>query len=176
MIIPFKEEHPRVSATAFVAPDAWVIGDVTIAESVSIFFGAVLRGDLESISVGARSNIPDTSLVHTTHGRSPAVIGEDVTIGHRAIIHGCTIGNRCLIGMGSIVLDDAVIEEDCLVGAGSVVTERKHFPKRSLILGSPAKVVRTLTDEEVAKLPSGAKNYVELGAYYASTLPQPPRP
>lgn len=170
MIVPFGSHHPRIGAEVFVAPDAWVIGDVELAPNVSVFFGAVLRGDILPIRVGAGTNIQEHSMLHTSHGRAPTIIGESVTIGHRAIVHGCSVGNRCLIGMGAIVLDEAVIEDECLVGAGSLITEGKHFPPRSLILGSPAKVVRQLDDAEVAQLPSGAQHYVALGTEYRRLL------
>ncbi len=166
MIVAFGGHDPLIATGTFVAPDAWVIGDVELGPQVSVFFGAVLRGDILPIRVGAGSNIQEHALLHTSHGRSPTLVGEQVTIGHRAIVHGCTIGNRCLIGMGAIVLDDTVIEDECLVGAGAVVTERKRFPARSLILGSPAKIVRTLEDVEIRQLATGATNYVTLGGEY----------
>lgn len=163
MILPLHGQSPDIAASAFIAPDAWVIGDVAIAEEVSIFFGAVLRGDILPIRVGARTNIQEHSMLHTSHGRVPTIVGEEVTIGHRAIIHGCTIEPRTLIGMGAIVLDEAVIGSECLVAAGSVITEGKRFPSRSMIMGIPGKVVRSLTDEEVRKLHQSAASYVKSG-------------
>lgn len=165
-IIPFRGKFPLVAASAFVAPTAWITGDVIIEEDVSIFFGAVLRGDLQPMRVGKGSNIQEHAMVHTTSGRSSAVIGQYVTVGHRAIIHGCSVGNRCLIGMGSIILDDTIIEDDCLIAAGSVIPEGKRIPARSLVMGVPGKVVRELSDEEVTNLPSGAYQYIEVGRTY----------
>ncbi len=170
MILDFDGKRPALGTNTFVAPDAHLIGDVTLGSQVSIFFGAVLRGDLLAIRVGDRSNIQEHSMVHTSHGRSPAIIGESCTIGHRAIIHGCTIGSRCLIGMGSIVLDDTVIEDECLIAAGSVVPEGKRIPPRSMVMGVPGKVVRTLGEEEIRKLTLSADGYVALGAKYAQAL------
>ncbi|MCB0324603.1 MAG: gamma carbonic anhydrase family protein [Bdellovibrionales bacterium] len=161
MIIPFQSKTPMLGNDTFVAPDAWIIGDVTLGECVSVFFHAVLRGDLLPIRVGARTNIQEHAMLHTTSGRSPTIVGSQVTVGHRAIIHGATVGDRCLIGMGSIILDDTVIEDDCIIGAGAVVPEGKRIPARSLVMGVPGKVVRTLSDEEVAKLPASAEAYVQ---------------
>lgn len=164
--IPFKERHPSISPTAFIAPDAWIIGDASIGENVSIFFNAVLRGDIESIRVGRGTNLQEHSLVHTSHGMSPAIIGEDVTVGHRAIIHGCTIGDRSLIGMGATILDNAVIGEECIIGAHTLVPKGTVIPPRSLVIGTPSKVARPLTPEEQRSLLSSARGYQELGAYY----------
>lgn len=171
-IIPFKDRFPVVNASAFVAPTAWITGDVIVEADVSIFFGGVLRGDLQPVRIGKGTNIQEHAMVHTTGGRSPAIVGEYVTVGHRAIVHGCSIGNRCLIGMGSIILDDTVIEDDCLIGAGSVIPEGRRIPSRSLVLGMPGKVVRELSDEEVANLPSGAFQYIEVGRTYKSYFDQ----
>jgi carbonic anhydrase/acetyltransferase-like protein (isoleucine patch superfamily) len=166
MITPLGDHTPTIGNNVFIAPDAWVIGDVELEEEISIFFGAVLRGDLLPIRVGARTNVQEHSVLHTSHGRSPTIVGSDVTIGHRAIIHGCTVEDCSLIGMGAIVLDDAVVGEQCLIGAGSVVTEGKKIPPRSLVIGTPAKVIRTLDDAEVTKLQESADAYVKTGARY----------
>lgn len=163
MIKSFKNIQPKVHSNTFIAPDAWVIGDVEIEEDVSIFFNTVLRGDIQPIKVGKGTNIQEHSMVHTSKGRSPTTIGEQTTIGHRAIIHGCTIGNRCLVGMGAIVLDDTVIGDESLVAAGAVVSENKTFPPRSLIMGVPGKVIRELTDDEVKKQIKSAEDYVLTG-------------
>ena len=170
MILPFGDKTPKVGKRGFIAPDAWLIGDVTLGDDVSIFFNAVLRGDLLPIKVGSGTNIQEHSLLHTTSGRSPTLIGEQCVVGHRAIVHGCSIGNRCLVGMGAIVLDDAVVADECLIGAGALVTEGKHFPPRSLIVGSPAKVVRSLSEEEVAQIARSAAEYVETGARFQALL------
>lgn len=143
----------------WVAPDANVIGKVILGEDVGIWFGATLRGDNEPIIVGARSNIQEGTVVHTDPGK-PVIIGEGCTIGHGAIIHGCTIGSNSLIGMGATVLNGAVIGNNCLVGANALVTEGKIFPDNSLIVGSPAKAVRTLDAEAVEGLKRSAEGYV----------------
>lgn len=143
----------------WVAPDAHVIGQVTIGPDVGIWFGAVLRGDNEPITVGAGSNIQEGVMVHTDPG-CPVSIGKDCTIGHHAIIHGCTIGDNSLIGMGATVLNGAKIGRNCLVGANALVTEGKEFPDNSLIVGSPARVVRTLDGDAAKGLTTSAENYV----------------
>ena len=144
----------------WIAPDASVIGNVALAEDCGVWFGAVLRGDNERISLGARSNIQEHATLHTDIG-FPLEIGEDCTIGHNAILHGCVIGAGSLVGMGAVVLNGARIGEGCLVGAGALVTEGKSFPDRSLIVGSPAKAIRTLDDDAVARLRWSAAHYVE---------------
>ena len=143
----------------WVAPDANVIGKVILGEDVGIWFGATLRGDNEPIIVGARSNIQEGTVVHTDPGK-PVVIGEGCTIGHGAIIHGCTIGHNSLIGMGATVLNGAVIGNNCLVGANALVTEGKVFPDNSLIVGAPAKAIRTLDAEAIEGLKRSAESYV----------------
>lgn len=173
-IIPFQARTPTVAKTAWVAPDAWVIGDSVVGERVSIFFGAVLRGDIEPIRVGNGTNIQEGALLHTSTGLSPCVVGENVTIGHRAIIHGCTVGNSCIIGMGATVLDGAIIEDHCLIGANSLVTMNTRIPAGSLALGSPAKVVRALTAAELAQIEESATHYQKLGAEYHKNLGSTP--
>ena len=164
--IPFKTDSPRVAPTAFIAPDAWLIGKVSLGEHSSIFFNAVLRGDIQEISIGSHTNVQEHVLVHTSHGMSPVVIGDYVTVGHRAIIHGCSVGNCSLIGMGATILDDAVIGEQSIIGAHSLITKGTIIPPRSLVMGTPGKVVRSLTDAEVAELRTSAEHYVELGKQY----------
>ena len=162
---------PRLptDGSVWIAPDASIIGAVDLSADVGIWFGAVLRGDTETIKIGARSNVQEHSMLHTDSG-FPLVVGEDCTIGHRAILHGCALGARVLIGMGAIVLNGASVGDDCLVGAGALVTERKTFPSRSLIVGAPAKVVRALTDSEVAGLARSAAHYVENARRFAQSL------
>ncbi len=167
IILPFRGEKPKLPKSAWIAPGATVIGDVSMGEDSAIWFGCVVRGDVHRIEIGKRSNIQDLSMVHVTHYKksdksdgNPTIIGDDVTIGHRVMLHGCTIENACLIGMSATILDGAVIGKESIVGAGSLVTKNKRFPPRSLILGSPAKVVRELSDEEVAELYASAKRYV----------------
>ncbi|MEN9846463.1 MAG: hypothetical protein RIS36_1610 [Pseudomonadota bacterium] len=171
-VIPFKEKNPVVSASAFVAPDAWIIGDTTIGDNVSIFFNAVLRGDIQAVRIGRGTNLQEHTVVHTSHGMSPALIGEDVTVGHRAIIHGCSIGDRCLIGMGASVLDNAEVGEACIIGAHALVPKGMKIPPRSLVIGTPAQVVRSLTEDEIKSLTDSARGYQTLGATYASMLPK----
>jgi len=143
----------------FIAPNASVIGDVRLGEDAGIWFGAVLRGDNEPITLGARSNFQDLSVAHTDPG-CPCTVGEDCTIGHRAILHGCTIGDGSLVGMGAIILNNARIGRFCLIGAGALITEGKEIPDFSLVMGSPGKVVRTLDPEAQEKLLASAANYV----------------
>jgi carbonic anhydrase/acetyltransferase-like protein (isoleucine patch superfamily) len=162
-IIPYQGKKPSVKESNFIAPDSWIIGDVTLGENVSIFFGSVLRGDIQAISVGDNTNIQEHSLLHTSHGRTPCIVGKNVTVGHRAILHGCSIGDNCIIGMGSTILDEAVIPNNCIVGANSLVTEGKTFPEKSLILGSPAKAVRTLTENDLEQIQQSVKFYLETG-------------
>jgi gamma-carbonic anhydrase len=161
MIRSFEGSRPDISKAAFVAASADIAGSVSLGEGASVWYGAVLRGDVAEIRVGAGSNVQDGAVLHVDEGQ-PCVLGELVTVGHRAVVHACTVGDRCLVGMGAIILDRAVIAEDSIVGAGALVTQGKAFPPRSMILGSPAKVVRELNAEEVALLASHAQAYVEL--------------
>ncbi|VVT22275.1 conserved hypothetical protein [Sphingomonas sp. EC-HK361] len=152
-------KRPTRAPSAWVAPSADVIGDVQLGEEVSVWFGAVIRGDNTAIPIAARTNIQEGAMLHSDPG-APLTVGQDCTIGHHAILHGCTIGDRVLIGMGAIVLNRAVIAEDCIVGAGTLVTEGKTFPPGSLIVGSPARAVRTLDDTARAMLRVSAQHYV----------------
>lgn len=151
---------PLISEMAWVADSAQVIGRVELAENTSVWFGAVIRGDSDSIRIGRRSNVQDASVLHTDAG-IPLVVGDDVTIGHRVMLHGCTIGDGSLIGIGAVILNKAKIGKGCLVGAGSLVTEGKEFPDGSMIMGSPAKVTRQLTPEQVESVRNIAQHYVE---------------
>jgi carbonic anhydrase/acetyltransferase-like protein (isoleucine patch superfamily) len=160
---------PTIHESVFVADTATIIGQVTLEENASVWFGASLRGDNEPIRVGARSNIQEGAVLHADPGY-PLHIEADVTVGHQAMLHGCTIREGALIGIQAIVLNGAVIGRNCLVGAGAVVTEGKTFPDRSLILGTPAKVVRELTDEEVAGLARNAAGYVKRRATFKAQL------
>lgn len=165
-----ERRSPQIHKSAFIAPDAQVIGDVILEEDTTVLFGVVLRGDLLQIKVGARSNIQEHSCLHTSHGRTPTIICSDVTIGHRVIVHGATVSSRVIVGMGSIILDEAVIGEDSIVGAGSLITEGKRFPPKSLILGSPAKVVRELSDEEIKYIKFSVASYVKTGRMYKKEM------
>ncbi|MCZ4092623.1 gamma carbonic anhydrase family protein [Sinorhizobium psoraleae] len=163
---PLRPQKPA-EGSYWVAPDANVIGQVEIGEDVGIWFGATLRGDNEPIRIGARTNIQEAVIIHVDPG-FPTTIGEGCTIGHRAIIHGCSIGDNSLIGMGATVLNGAKIGRNCLVGANALVTEGKEFPDNSLIVGSPAKVIRTLDDAAVERLKRSAEHYVKNWQRYAA--------
>lgn len=171
MLIKFKDKIPKIAENVLIAEGAKVIGDVEIGQDSSIWFNCVLRGDVNSIKIGKRTNIQDLTTLHVWHktydaqgnvldNGYPVEIGDDVTIGHNCVIHACVLKNRVLVGMNAVVMDGAVIEEYSIVGAGSVVTKGKKFPSRSLILGNPAKLVRELKDEEVALIKESAQNYV----------------
>ena len=163
------QDAPVLAASAYVAPNATVIGKVVLAERATVWFGATLRGDNELISIGAGSNVQDSAVMHTDPG-FPLSVGADVSIGHQAMLHGCTVGEGTLIGIQAIVLNGAVIGKGCLVGAGALITERKVFADGSLILGAPAKVVRQLSAEEREDLLKVAANYAERGAFYRNNL------
>lgn len=168
-IYRLDELTPRVAASAWVADEAVVIGNVELAERVSVLPGAVIRGDNDSISVGADSNLQDGAVLHADPGY-PLKIGAAVTVGHQAMLHGCTIGDGSLIGIQAVIMNGAVIGRECLVGAGAIITEGKTFADRSLILGAPARVRRELTDEDVAGLRAAAESYVERGVRYRRSL------
>jgi carbonic anhydrase/acetyltransferase-like protein (isoleucine patch superfamily) len=156
-------------ADHYVAPDATIIGSVVLEDRASIWFGVVIRADNEPIVIGARSNIQDGSVLHTDEG-IPLVIGPEVTVGHQVMLHGCTIGEGSLIGIKAVILNRAVIGKECLIGACTLIPEGKVIPDRSLVMGIPGKVVRTLTDAEVANLRAAAAHYVENGRRYRQDL------
>lgn len=160
---------PALADTAWVADSAQVIGNVTLAEGSSVWFGVVIRGDTEAISIGRASNIQDNSVLHADHGM-PLVIGEQVTVGHQAMLHGCTIGDGSLIGIGAVVLNGAKIGKNCLVGAGALVTEGKEFADGSMILGSPAKAVRQLSEAQIEALKLSAQHYMDNARRYKTGL------
>jgi len=166
MIRPFIHTHPVYDDSNFIAPSADIIGDVRLGPGASIWFNATVRGDVNWIRIGEASNIQDNAVVHVTNGTAPTRIGDRVTVGHSAVVHGCTIEDNVLIGMGAILLDHAVIGRDSIVGARALVTTGTRVPPRSLVLGSPAKVVRTLTDEEVETIGRYAANYLRYSAIY----------
>lgn len=168
LIMPFGGVTPSLSRGVYVAPTASIIGDVTLGEDASIWFGTVVRGDVNSIRIGARSNVQDNCVVHVTNGVWPTLIEDDVTIGHGVIVHGCTIRRGCLLGMGSRILDGVDVGEESLVGAGALITEGTTIPPRSLVLGFPAKVKRELTDAEIERLRQSATNYVAYKNQYMS--------
>lgn len=167
------EHVPQVHSSAWVAPSASVVGNVRLAEDVSVWFNAVLRGDADRLCIGCGSNVQDGSVLHADPG-SPLWVGDGVTIGHQAMLHGCTVGDGSLIGIGAVVLNGAKIGRNCLVGARSLVTEGKVFPDGSLIVGSPARVLRPLTPEQMAKLAQSAAHYVENARRFRADLKQLP--
>ncbi len=151
---------PQVGANVFVAPTASVIGDVVLGDASSVWFGVVLRGDVFPIRIGARTNIQDNAVVHVTGGKAATVIGSDVTIGHLALVHGCTVGDRCLVGMGSLLLDGVIVEDDCLIAAGSLLPPRMRVPSGSVVMGRPAKVVRALSQSDCEHIRETSALYV----------------
>lgn len=169
-IYAHKNIRPSLGARVFVAPNASVIGDVTLGSDSSIWFGAVLRGDCFPITIGARSNIQDNAVVHVTGDKARTVIGDDVTVGHLALVHGCTIGNGCLIGMGSIILDNAVVEDESVIAAGALVPPGMRVPSRSLVMGRPGKVVRTLSDSDLEWVKEAGRLYVQYAREFMETL------
>lgn len=161
IVLSFQGKEPKVGTGAYVAPNATLIGDVELGDDASIWFGTVVRGDIHWIRIGARTNIQDNCVLHVTGGTAPVNIAEEVTIGHGVIAHGCTIERRALIGMGSRVLDGAVVGEEAVVGAGALVPEGMHVPPRTLVVGVPARVKRPLTPDEIARLDHSWRQYVE---------------
>jgi carbonic anhydrase/acetyltransferase-like protein (isoleucine patch superfamily) len=159
-IRPYRDILPNIDSTAYVDESAQVIGDVNIGAESGIWPGVVVRGDVNTIRIGARTNIQDNTVCHVTRRTHPLVVGDDCTIGHAAILHGCTLENHSFIGMGAIVMDGAVIGEFSMVAAGALVTQGKKIPPRMLVVGSPAKAVRELTDDEVEAIRKSAVNYV----------------
>jgi carbonic anhydrase/acetyltransferase-like protein (isoleucine patch superfamily) len=168
-IYQLGEHAPEIDASAFVADSANLIGKVTVEANASVWFGVTIRGDNERITIGENSNIQEGTVMHTDMG-FPLTVGKNVTVGHQAMLHGCTIGDGALIGIQAVVLNGARIGKGCLVGAGALVTEGKEFPDNSLILGSPAKVVRTLTEEDLQRLAGNAASYVERGQLFKAQL------
>jgi len=166
VIVPFDGKSPQIDPSVWLADSAVIVGDVVLGAGASVWFHAVVRGDVERIRIGARSNVQDHATVHVTGGRWPTLVGDDVTIGHAAVVHGCTVGHRCLVGIGAIVLDGAELGDDCLVGAGALVTPGTKIPPRSLVLGAPARRARDLTDAELAHLRASAAGYVSRAAAY----------
>jgi carbonic anhydrase/acetyltransferase-like protein (isoleucine patch superfamily) len=168
-IYQLDDQTPSVHPTAWVADSAQVMGNVSLAADTSIWFGAVIRGDNEPIAIGEGTNIQDGSVLHSDNGK-PLTVGKHVTVGHQVMLHGCTIGDESLIGIGAIVLNGAKIGKHCLVGAGSLVTEGKEFPDGSMIMGSPAKVVRQLSPEQQEGLRQSAKHYIDNAGRFQTSL------
>ena len=161
MLRVFKNHAPRVAPSAYVDESAQVIGDVVIGEESSVWMNAVVRGDVNHIRIGSRTNVQDGTIVHVMRDPShPTTVGDDVTVGHGVVLHGCTVANRCLIGMGAILLNGSSVGEDCIVAAGTLLPEGMAVPGRSLVMGSPGRVRRALTDDEIAFILQSAQNYV----------------
>ncbi len=170
MIRTFQGIEPTIPKSCFIEETAIVIGDVVMGEECSVWFHAVIRGDVNSVRIGHRTNVQDLCVLHVTHDTAPLVIGDDVTIGHHVVLHGCTIKDRVLVGMGAIIMDRAVIGEDSVVGAGALVTEGTVVPPKSLILGAPARLRRPVTDRELAWIRESAQNYVNYARQYLADL------
>ena len=166
LIKPYKGIHPKIHPTVFVVETAVIIGDVEIGEYSSIWFNAVVRGDVHYIRIGDRTNIQDLCMLHVTKDTHPLILGNDITVGHSVTLHGCTIKDRCLIGMGTTILDGAVVGEDCIIGAGALVTEGAVIPPGTLAIGMPAKPKRDLTEKEIARIRQSAQNYIDYARTY----------
>lgn len=171
VVFALDDQKPELGKDAWVADTARVIGKVYLSERVSVWFNAILRGDNEPITIGANSNIQDGAILHTDEG-IPLTIGKSVSVGHMAMLHGCTVGDGTLIGMNAVILNRAVIGKHCLIGAKALIPEGKVIPDRSLVVGTPGRIIRELTDEEVARIEAGAANYVENAARFRKGLRQ----
>lgn len=170
MIIRYEGVEPKFHPSVWVAPSATVSGDVEMAEDSSVWFGAVIRGDINTVRIGKRTSIQDLCVIHVTLARFGTFIGDDVTVGHRALLHGCTIGNRCLVGMGCIILDGVEIGDECMVAAGSIVTPGTVVPPRTVVMGAPAKPKREITPQELKGFHAGVMEYVHLARTYAAIM------
>ncbi|RLB60121.1 MAG: gamma carbonic anhydrase family protein [Deltaproteobacteria bacterium] len=168
MVLAYKGIEPQLDASVFIAPGACVIGDVHIGEKSSIWFNVIVRGDVNFIRIGSRTNIQDGSVVHVTSDTHPTFVGDDVTVGHSVTLHGCTVHDGCLIGIGAIVLDGAVVGASSLVAAGSLISPNTQIPPRSLVMGSPGRVKRTLTEEECSNMHAAAQHYIQCQENYQS--------
>lgn len=162
MIISYNEKEPKISKSAFVAPGSYLIGDVEIGDESTIWFNAVLRGDEDSITIGKKCSIQDNSTIHLFEG-SPVIVEDEVTVGHNVILHGCKIGRRSIVGMGSTILDGAVIGEECIIGANTLIPSGKQIPPRSLVVGSPGKVVREINEKDLELIQLSIDTYVQKG-------------
>ena len=166
MIKAYKGVTPAIADTAFIEDTAVIVGDVVIEADSSVWFHSVVRGDVNYIRIGRRTNVQDLSLLHVTHDTYPLIVGDDVTVGHHVVLHGCTIQNRVLVGMGAVLMDGVVVGDDCIIGAGALVTEHTKIPPGSLVTGSPARVKRPLREAELAWLKESAQNYVHYARDY----------
>lgn len=165
-ILSYKGIYPKLHQSVFVVESAIIIGDVEIGEYSSVWFNAVIRGDVNYIRIGYRTNIQDLCMLHVTKDTHPLILGNEITVGHSVTLHGCTIKDRCLIGMGATILDAAVVGEDCIIGAGALVTEGSVIPPGTLAIGFPAKPKRDLTDAERARIKQSAQNYIDYARTY----------
>ena len=168
-VIALSDRVPVIGENAWIADNATVVGSVTLGADTSVWFNAVIRGDHDPVFIGQGSNVQDGAILHTDDG-FPLWIGERVTIGHMAMLHGCTVGEGALIGMNAVVLNGAVIGKNCLIGANTLIPEGKTIPDRSLVVGTPGRIIRELTDDEIANILSGAQSYIENAALYRKTL------
>ena len=166
MLRAFQDTEPKLGANVFIAENALVIGDVEIGDDSSVWYGSIVRGDVNYIRVGARTNVQDMTMIHVSSKTHPTILEDEITVGHRVTLHGCHVESRCLIGMGSILLDGVRVGNNSLVGAGSLLTPGTIVPPRSLVIGSPARVKRELTRYEIAYLDRSWRNYVELKDHY----------
>ena len=165
MLVPYLDKKPIVDETVFVAPGAYIIGDVKIGAQSTIWFNAVLRGDEDLIQIGERCSIQDNSTIHHFEG-APVIIGDEVTVGHQVVLHGCKIGNRSIIGMGSVILDHVEIGEECIIGANTLITQGTKIPPRSLVVGSPGKVVRQINEKDLELIQLSIDTYVQKGIQF----------
>lgn len=165
----FREHTPRVHPSCFIEDSAQVIGNVEVGEDSSVWFNSVLRGDVNAIRIGQRTNIQDLTMVHVTSNRFTTSIGDDVTVGHHVVLHGCQVGHRVLVGMGAILMDDVEVGDDCIIGAGTLLTPGTKVPPGSLVVGSPGKVKRPITDAERAFLLESARHYVRNAAEHRAS-------
>jgi carbonic anhydrase/acetyltransferase-like protein (isoleucine patch superfamily) len=166
LILPVKNIHPQLGENCFLAPNATLVGDVTLGDDCSVWFNAVIRGDVNSIRIGNKTNIQDGAVIHCTYQKAATVIGNNVSVGHNAIVHGCTVQDNVLIGMGAIVMDNAVVESNCIVAAGAIVLENTRCESGYIYAGIPAKKVKPLSPEQTAALGQTASNYVMYGSWF----------
>lgn len=158
-IIPYKGIYPKIHQNCFITEGVYIIGDVTIDEGSSVWFGSILRGDVNYIRIGKDVNIQDGTIVHVTNNLYPTIVGDRVVIGHRVVLHGCTIGSNVLIGMGSVIMDGVTIGDNCIIAAGTLLTQRTEIPSRSLVMGWPGKVIKEVDEEMLKKVSFGIENY-----------------